>query len=274
MFFDINQYDSAFQYATLALKYPSTFYNQRDCFRILANTEYSLKDFKQMAVYLAKYQDCTDSVRKIETQTKTTVLEDLHQTNGAFSKSRHFLIVLGCIIPLIILLSLLIVYRLRKRGLGKEKQLEEVEVQLVKVGVQLNEKKNLFIESLIHQIHETRMSQSAAYKKATTLQRDQMDKELYYNCLHLNDWDTFRRLMNKTFNNIITTLESNYSDLTHKELIWCCLFLLEISNQDMALVLESRPGSLYKLKSRLTQKMNLKSTKELDFLLKEKSARQ
>lgn len=274
MFFDINQYDSAFQYATLALKYPSTFYNQRDCYRILANTEYSLKDFKQMAVYLAKYQDCTDSVRRIETQTKTTVLEDLHQTNGAFSKSRHFLIILGCTIPLIIFLSLFIVYRLRKRSLGKEKQLEEVEVQLVEVGVQLNEKKNLFIESLIHQIHETRISQSSAYKKASTLQRDQMDKELYNNCLHLNDWDAFRRLMNKTFNNIIVTLESNYSDLTHKELIWCCLFLLDIPNQDMALILESRPGSLYKLKSRLTQKMNLKSTKELDFLLKEKSARQ
>ena len=271
LFFDIQKYDSAFNYASLALKYPTTFFIQRDCYRILSNTEYSRGNLKQMAFYMSKYQDCTDSVRKIETQTKTSVLEDLHQTNGAFSKSRHFLIILGCIIPLIILLSLLIVYRLRKRSKGKEKQLEDAEVQLVEVAVQLTEKKNLFIENLMHQLQETRNSQATAYKKATIPQREQMDKELYNNCLHLNDWEAFKRLMNKLFNNIITTLESNYSDLTRKDLIWCCLFLLDIPNQDMAIILDSQPGSLYKLKSRLTQKMNLNSTKDLDQLLKENS---
>ena len=271
LFFDRAQYDSAFQYATLALKYPSTFYNQRDAYRILANTELSRGNLKEMAIYMSKYQDCTDSVRKIETQTKISVLEDLHQTNGAFSKSKHFLMILGCIIPFIILISLFIVSRLRKRSKGKEKQLEEAEVQLEVVGVQLNEKQKLFIDNLIHQVNETRASQAAAYKNATILQRDQMDKEVYNNCLHINDWEAFKRLMNKTFNNIITTLESNYSDLTHKDLMWCCLFLLDISNKDMAVILDSQPGSLYKLKSRLTQKMNLKSTKDLDRLLKETS---
>lgn len=271
LFFDIAQYDSAYHYATEALKYPSTFYIQRDCYRILANSEYSMGDLKQMSFYMSKYQDCTDSVRKIEIQTKTSVLEDLHETNGAFSKSKHFLIILGCLVPLIIMLSLFILYRLRKRNKGKEKQLHETEVQLVEVEVQLSEKKNLFIDSLIHQVQETRASQAAAYKKATIQQKEQMDKELYNTCLHINDWEAFKRLMNKTFNNLITTLEGNYSDLTRKDLMWCCLFLLNIPNQDMAIILESQPGSLYKLKSRLTQKMNLKSNKELDQLLKEKS---
>ncbi len=271
LFFDEQKYDSAFDYATKALKYTSTFYIQRDCYRIMANTEYKRGDLKQIANYMSKYQDCTDSVRKIETQTKSTVLEDIHLTNGAFSKSRHFLIILGCIIPLIIALSLFIVYRLRKRSKGKEKQLEETEDQLEVIEVQLSERKNLFIDSLIHQLQETRTSQANAYKKATIPQRELMDKELYNNCLHLNDWDAFKRLMNKTFNNIITVLESSYSDLTRKDLTWCCLFLLDISNKDMAIILDSQPGSLYKLKARLAQKMNLNSTKELDQLLKEKS---
>lgn len=271
LYFDIAKYDSAIYYASLALKYPNTYFNQRDCYRILANSEYSRKDIKQMAFYISKYQDCTDSVRKIEIQTKTTVLEDLHQTNGAFSKSRNFLIILGCLIPLIILFSFLMVYRLRKRNKGKEKQLKETEVQLEQVEVRLSEKQNLFIDSLIHQVQETRASQAAAYKKATIQERELMDKEIYNNCLHINDWEAFKSLMNKTFNNLLTTLESNYSDLTRKDLIWCCLFLLNIPNQDMALILDSQPGSLYKLKSRLTQKMNLKSTKDLDQLLKKKS---
>jgi len=271
LFFDLNQYDSAFHYATIALKYPTTFYNQRDCYRILSNSEYSRKDFKQMAYYMSKYQDCTDSVRQIETQTKTSVLEDLHQTNGAFSKSKHFLIILGCIIPIIILLSLFIVYRLRKRSKGKEKQLEEAEGQLVEVAVQLNEKKNLFIENLIHQLQETRYSQAAAYKKASIPQKEQLDKELYNTCLHLNDWEAFNRLMNKTFNNIITTIESNYSDITHKDLIWCCLFLLDVPTPHVVLVLDIQPVSLYKLKQRLTQKLNLNNVKELEQFIKTKS---
>ena len=273
LFFDIAQYDSAFHYASLALKFPSTFFNQRDCYRILANTEYSRKDFKQMAFYMSKYQDCTDSVRKIEIQTKTSVLEDLHQTNGAFSKSKHVLIILGCIIPLIILLSLFIVYRLRKRSKRKEKQLKEAEVHLVEVAVQLTEKKNQFIDSLIHQLKETRSSQAAAYKKATIPQKEQLDKELYNTCLHLNDWEAFNSLMNKTFNNIIITIESNYSDSTRKDLIWCCLFLLDVPTPHVVLVLDIQPVSLYKLKQRLTQKLNLNNVKELEQFIKTKSER-
>ncbi len=271
LFFDRAQYDSAFKYATMALKYPSTFYNQRDCYRVLANTEYSRGNLKSMAIYMSKYQDCTDSVRKIEIQTKTSVLEDLHQTNGAFSKSKHFLVVLGCIIPVIILLSLFIVYRLRKRNKGKEKQLEEAEVQLEVVGEQLNEKQNLFIDSLIHQLKETRASQAVAYKKATLPQREQLDRELYNICLHINDWEAFKRLMNKTFNNLITTLENNYSDLTHKDLMWACLFLLNVPTPNIVLILDIQSVSLYKLKQRLAQKLDLNNVKELELFLKSKS---
>ena len=96
-------------------------------------------------------------------------------------------------------------YRLRKRNKGKEKELEEAEVQI-------SEKQNLLVDSLIQKIEETRSIQSAAYKKATITQREQMDKDLYNTCLHVNDWDAFKRLMNKTFNNIYleSLMEENY----------------------------------------------------------------
>ena len=264
LYFDIAQYDLAYQYASLSLKYPTDFFTQRECYRLLANTEYLKGNFKQMAVFMTKFQACSDSVRKIESQTKITVLEDLHQTSETANKTKKYLTVLSWLLPLIISISLYVLYRLRKRNKGKEKELEEAEEQI-------NEKQNSLVDSLIQKIEETRTLQAAVYKKATIPQREQMDKELYNICLHVNDWDAFKRLMNKTFNNIITTLESNYSEITRKEIIWCCLFLLDIRTQDMALILDTQPGSLYKLKSRLTQKLNLKSTRELDQLLKEKS---
>ncbi|HJV77406.1 MAG TPA: hypothetical protein VJ602_03420, partial [Paludibacter sp.] len=268
LFFEIEKYDSAYLYASIALKYPANFFTERECYRILANTEYLKGNFKQMAVFMTRFQACSDSVRKVESQTKTTVLEDLHQTSETANKTKKYLTVLGWILPIIILISLYVLYRLRQRSRGKEKQLEAVEEQL---EVQLNEKQNILVDSLIQKIEEARTLQSTMYKKATVPQREQMDKELYNACLHVNDWEVFKRLMNKTFNNIITMLESNYSDITRKELIWCCLSLLDIPTPDIALVLESQPTSLYKMKSRLAQKLNLKSTKELDLLLKEKS---
>jgi tetratricopeptide (TPR) repeat protein len=264
LFFDREQYDSAFQYANLALKYPSNFFNQRDCYRILANTEYSRKDYKQMGFYMTKYQACTDSVRKVEIQTKSTVLESLYETNGTASKTQKYLLLLACVITLIIILSFLIVFRLRNRNIGKDKQLVQVEEKL-------SSKQLLLKESLAQKIQETRSLQLTIYKKASLKEREAMDKELYNICLHVNDWLVFKKLMDQVFNNIITNLELKYNDINHKEMIWCCLFLLDVPTPDIALVLDSQPGSIYKLKQRLAQKMNLSNMKEFDKLLKDLS---
>jgi tetratricopeptide (TPR) repeat protein len=264
LFFDRAQYDSAFCYATLTLKYPTTFFNQRDCYRILANTEYTRKDYKQMAFYLAKYQACTDSVRKIEAQTKSSVLENLYEVKGKATTTKTYLFLLGCILPAIVLLSILIVIRLRKRNKGKEKELEQVTKKL-------SNKQALLRDSVIQKINETRLMQAATYKKSTISERELIDKEIYNVCLHINDWHAFSNLMNRVFNDIITKLETKYSDISRKELTWCCLYLLDIPTPDIALVLDSQPGSLYKLKQRMAQKMNLKSMKEFDKVLHELS---
>ena len=264
LFFDTEKYDSAYHYASIALKYPADFFIQRECYRLLANTEYLKGHFKEMAVFMTHFQACSDSVRKVESQTKTTVLENLYQTNDKVSKTKHYLLLLGSIIPIIILLSLLIVNQLRKRNKGKEKELEQVEEKL-------NEKQVLLRDSLIQKIDEAKLSNATIYKKASLKERELLDKELYNNFLHVNDWPNFKKLMDKTFNNLITNLEDKYTDINRKEMIWCCLFLLDIPSADIALVLDSQSGSLYKLKQRLTQKMNLNSTKEFNQLLKELS---
>jgi len=264
LYFDTEQYDSARSYASLALKYPANFFTQRECYRILANTEYLKGNFKQMAVFMTRFQSCSDSVRKVESQTKITVLEDLHQTSETANKTKKYLTVLGWLLPFIISISLYVLYRLRKRNKGKEKELEEAEIQII-------EKQNLLVDSLIQKIEETRTLQAAVYKKSSIAQREQMDKEIYNVCLHVNEWDAFKRLMNKTFNNIVSTLEKEFPEITRKELTLCCLLLLDIRTQDMALILDTQPASLYKMKSRLTQKLSLKSTKDLDQLLKVKS---
>ena len=264
LFFEKQELDSAAHYATTALKYPSTFFVQRDCYRILVNTEYGRGDFKQMAAYMSKYQDCTDSVRKIETQTKTTVLEDLYQTSDKVGKTRRYLLLSGFIIALIAALSVFVVYRLRLRNKGKDDELKQVEKTLSK-------KQELLRENLLQKIEETRTLQMVVYKKSSIREREEMDREMYRNILHVEDRQAFARLMDKTFNNVFSNLETRFPELTYKELIWCCAFLLGLPNNEIALILDSQPASLYKMKQRIGQKMNLASTRDLPQMLSDLS---
>jgi tetratricopeptide (TPR) repeat protein len=264
LFFSVSKFDSAIHYANISLQHPSSFFTQKACYRILANSKYSQGDFKQMAYYMSKYQACTDSVRKIDIQTKTTVLEKIHQTTQTAGKTKQYLIILSWLIPLIIIISLLILFRLRQRNKGKEKQLVEAELQLTEK--QLNLKNNF-----IQKIEESKSLHMEEYRKSPIAKREAMDKELYNVCLHLNDWKVFSESMNRTFNNTVSFLEKTYPDITRKEITWCCLYLLNIHSGDMALVLDCKPESLYKLKQRLAQKMKLKTTLELNQLLKERS---
>ncbi len=257
LFFDVNKLDSSINYATKALQFPSTFYNQRDCYRILANAEYSRHNFKNVSYYMSKYQDCTDSVRKIEAQTKTSVLEDIHQTNGAFSKSKQFLRLLAMVIPILLLIGLTIVIRLRKRSKKKEIELKQTEVKLT-------EKQRLLKDSIVQKIEESKLLQTQNQPKISQSQQERIFLDIYSVNLHLNDWAAFKKLMNQTFNNIVDTLESENPDINHKEIIWSCLFLLKISTPDITLILDCQVSSLYKIKQRLAQKMQLKTTKELE----------
>jgi hypothetical protein len=262
LYYTTTEYDSVYVYAAMALKHPSNFYTQRECYRLLANTAYKKGDFKLMASYMTCFQSCTDSVRIIESQTKTSVLEGIHQTTQKAGKTKKYLIVLGWILPIIIIISLFTFFRLRIRNKGKEHELEQVEQQL-------SIKQTLLRESLIQKIEDAKSKQEFEHKKATFAQREIMDKELYNSCLHLNNWEVFEQLMNHTFNNLIATLKSNYPDITHKEITWCCLFLLHVPTPEVLLLLDYKQDSLYKLKQRLVQKMNLKNAKELDNLLED-----
>ncbi len=260
VFFKVNQFDSASYYANFALNYPATFFNQRDCYRILANTEYMRGDFQRMGQYMTKYQECTDSVRQIEIQTKSTVLEDIHETKSAFVKSKHFSLILAFVILIIILVSYFIFNQLSKRNKNKEKQLENTETKLT-------QKQVLLKENLKKKIEENKFLKAAAYKKATLSERELIDKEIYTYCLHLDDWNAYEKLMNQTFNNLFLVLKEKCTDINRKELILCSFILLDVPTTDITLILECQQGSLYKLKYRLSQKLKLSGAKELDQLL-------
>ena len=124
---------------------------------------------------------------------------------------------------------------------------------------------------LVTKIEENRVAKASALKKASIKEREAILLEIYNRCLCLENWNSFSKLMNETFNDLILNLEKDYPEINQKEIVWICLFLLRIPQLEMALIIDFQIGSLYKLKHRLAQKMNLSSTKELELTLQNMS---
>ncbi|MFT3751506.1 MAG: hypothetical protein QM800_01005 [Paludibacter sp.] len=261
LLYNITQYDSALYYANLALKYPSTFFNQRDCYRILANSEYNRKNFKAINCYISKYQECVDSVRKIEAQSKVSMLEDLHNKNQETTETKRNMVWIASLFILVLLSSGFIVYFFYQQNTLKKRLLDDYKKEL-------NQKQEFVSQSLSKKIADRRESQAEARKNASPEERERLDKDLYEKCLYLGNWEAFSCEMNHAFNQIVDALQTDYIGITQKEIVWCCLHLLDVPNADRILLLNATTDSVYKLKQRLAQKLNLKSTKDLDSFLK------
>src|ERR1035437_5750533 len=261
LFFDKAQYDSAFYYATTSLQHPANFYTQKECYRILENVEYLRKDIKEMGKYMVLFQDYSDSVRKVESQTKSSVLENIHNKTEEANGARQNMFLIVTVLLVIILSGSYLVYYLYKRNKLKKDQLKVFKQQL-------DNKQKFVSHGLSKKIVEVKALQAEARKNALTNDLLKLDKELYNTSIHLDDWDAFSREMNHAFNNIVIVLKLNYPTITKKEIIWSCLHLLEVPNADKMFLLDATSDSLYKLKQRLALKMNLKSARELDSFLK------
>jgi tetratricopeptide (TPR) repeat protein len=261
-YYEINKYDSAIHFAALALNYPISFYTQRDCNRILANSEYYRGDFDKMGIYLQQYQKYADSIRIIESQTKSAILENLHQTTEETKGAKRNMALFGSISLITSLLLGFIAYYFYNRNKLKKEKLHEFKEQLI-------HKQAFFNQNLLKKMEEIRVSQADKRKNASPDERIRLDKELYERCLHLNNWAAFVYEMNHAFNNIVDVLQLEYPTITQKEITWSCLHLLNIPNPDRMMLLNTTAEGLYKLKQRLAKKLNLKNTKELDSFLHE-----
>jgi len=261
-FFTIDQYDSATIYAMKSLKCTGgNLFTRREGCRVIANAAYNTGDKKLMSKYMSKYQECTDSVRVIESQTKATVIEHQHKSKAESTAAKHNLTTFTLLLIVSILITVIIsMYLYQRSKLSKQ--------EIRNYRQKLNSKQVFVSQSISNKIDELKSIQTETRKQAQPADRNKLSKELYNNALHIDNWDLFSSYMNHGFNNIVDKLQTDHPTLSRKEISWCCLHLLDISNTDRALLLETTTEGLYKLKQRVAQKLNLINTKELDTYLR------
>lgn len=286
VFFDLNQLDSAWVHAKASFEYNPDIRTQRECYRILANTEYNRGNLKEMSPYMQQYVILSDSLRKIDTQTKGSVLETMHLTQRQAADTRNKLWYLLGLILIIILLGTWLYRRLQVRSKKIKKNLEHEKARLENEKSSLEDEKlqaeQIFIQqkssireevmlkhrnSLIQKIAAKKACQHAERKKANAEKRDALDRKIYEELLHLNDTDFFYNEMNTVLNNLVTKLQTRYQGITDKEITWCCLYLLHIPLPDIYLLLDYKVDSLSKMKQRLALKVNLKGAGGINDLL-------
>jgi len=265
LFLDLKQIDSAGYYAQNALRHQPDIRTQRECYRILTNVSYKKTDMNAVSGYMNKYVELGDSLRKIDAQTKGSVLETIHETTLEVSNTKQqrfylagFLllcITLGCVIFLIARL------RIKKEKLQQEKKHQQQKDRIRKEMVNKQRK------ALCHRMEEIKAKQATERKKVSTVIREEMDRQLYNQLLHLNDIEYFEREMDVLLNNLISKLKERYPAITHKERIWCCLHLLCVPTMDIFMLLNYKVDSLNKMKQRFAQKVNLTGVTKLDDFL-------
>jgi hypothetical protein len=260
-YFELKKIDSAFIFASNSFKYQPDIRTQRECYRILTNSEYLRGNMKEMSTYMNKYVHLGDSLRKIDAQTKGSYIESMHDTRLEVVKTKQWVWYLVVIISIVIGLSIFLYYRLRKR---KDKELTETkekhkeQKETLHKDVMLKHRKALLLK-----IETTKMQQSEKRKKLTSAEKDALDKKLYNDLLHFNDTEFFFRQMDAILNNLVTKLKERYTGVSNREISWCCFVILNIPLSDTLLMLDYKINTLNKMKQRLATKFNLDNAFEL-----------
>ena len=267
-YYELNRHDSAMYFAKMSLEFPGNFYTKRECYRILANTCYLKKDFKSMAEYMTHYQAMTDSVSKIQAQTKAIVIEEVHQSAIKAVKKSNQIYWLIAVIILSLGIVFFISYRLIRKNRTISKQKKVVENTLSNKKSEIEQNKTMLRESMKDLIEKNKALKSNGKKNADILLSDDTVLEIYTQALQINNYEAFSQKINAAYNNMICELTIKFPAISQKEMLYCSFILLDIPQNHAMVLLETTPNGLYKIRQRLAQKLELSSTRELDDFLK------
>jgi len=265
MLFDLKQTDSACFYAKCTFRYKPDIRTQRECYRILVNSAALKDNLVELSQYMDNYQHCSDSIRKIDSQTKGSILETIHNKNIEVVKTKNnfWYLFLFFLIVITIMLHL---YLKRNRRIKSEKlQLEEKQL-----NQKVSKRKEIVFkhrDKLLKKIESIKEDQAVERKKASQVEKEILDRNIYKEIIHINDINFFHQEMDTVLNNIVTKLKTNYPSLNEKEICWCCLSMLKIPTGDIYLLLDYKVTGLKKMKQRLSQKFNLSGATELNTFL-------
>lgn len=255
VYFDLNKFDSAYFYAKNSFNYQPDKITQRECYRILVNVYNEKGDIPNLKKSMIGYQNCIDSIRKIDAQTKGSYIETMSNTKKEVVKTKNKLwYLLLCIFFIIGAFVIIYIKKHKKNKLDKQQD-EAIRLQqredLIKDMILKRR------ESLQRRINKKIVEQEQEWKKSGSAERKLIIQKMYNELLNINNTVAFYKEMDTVLNNLVSKLHTQYPDLSEIEIQWCCLNMLEISNQDILMLLDYNLDGMKKMRQRFAKKVNI-----------------
>lgn len=262
-FYHMQEYDSAIVYVNEALQNDINIYTERDCYKLLFDISIET-DNMNTAIYMSELRMLEDSIKKLEKQPEIAIVEQLHHSEKVVENISNQKLFLVVFIIVLSLFGALLLGWLYKRG-----QKEKNKAVVYKEELEKKQEQS-WIE--FHKELERTKEKYASHKKNVKFdQREEIDRIVYNEVLHLNDETTFINKMNNVLNHLPDKLKKDYPAISYKEIVWCCLFILDIPTTDISMLLNYTQSSQYKFKQRLTKKLGFSNSKELEKMIHKKT---
>lgn len=276
-YYDMEMYDSAKVYCQQVLDGYSDIYIDGQCLQMLINIENLEGNPEEALEYTRMYKQTLDSISIIESQANVKDVEKMHQMEKeqATAKAhRRNIIIISAI--LILILGVCAFYFFRKTKHQKKhtedykNKLQETEEQNKLHQMGLLQKQESLIDKLNQELQQTRSRYQEEWKDANFLQREAITLRIYKEVLLFESPNEFINKMNIILNGVPNKLQAEYPNINYNDILWSCLFLLDIQTNDICLIMNYKPTSLYKLKQRLYKKIGFESAKDLEQMLQSK----
>ncbi len=265
LFSELHQTDSALQYAFRSFHYQPDIRTKRECYRVIVNSKAEKNDLKAVAKYMSLYQDCTDSIRKIDAQTKGSYIETMHNTKREATSTRYKLLY-ALIFLFVVIVGSIAAYFLKHQRHQTERKQAVQQQQQQKTDLRF-EVVTRTREALQQSLAAKRAEMAANTKQYVPEERCKMIFRLYGELIHFNDKHFFRHEMDAIMNHLYSKLAERYPMLNEKEIQWACLFMMKIPVEDILYLLDSNAEALKKLKQRFAKKVGVQYTSNIEAFL-------
>jgi len=287
-YYMMEETDSAEYYMHKASEEDMDIYYKEEIYRLAIGIAIQKGENDLIPHYMNELAHIEDSIAILSRQADIKTVEKMQLVSTHSEKVRSQRTILLAAAILVFFISLAVFYLLYKRFRLKKKAAEQYKIELDEKHEELEVRKEQLEET--HELLEQKQEQikktveiqiqevnqeldkvSDKYadtrKKANLIQREAIRKDIFEEVLKFNNERTFIDKMNKTLNHLPEKLQQQYPDINYKEMAWCCLFLLKIPTNDIALILEYTQSSLYKFKQRLGNKLGYTSMKDFEQML-------
>ncbi|WP_420581446.1 tetratricopeptide repeat protein [Reichenbachiella sp.] len=285
VFYDEMKYDSTLYYARRALSSTSQFSHKRFSSiitRLMSNTFEQLGVLDSSLFYLREHHAYEDSLFNKENQRKVTELytkmETLEKEREikllqkdkeleALKKQRLVVLIIAITVVAVLLVVTMISRhksRLRKEELKQVKlqsDIEQGQADLYKQALNMIHMNNL-MDNLENQVKETiTKKQDPQYRKI--LQTIKMNKSLK------KDWENFNNYFSNSHSEFYEKLTGLNDKLSNHEKRVCALIKLNLSNREIATILNIENRSAVMIKYRIKKKIGLEEHNDLNKYVQE-----